>query len=57
MYLCDWRFEDDFQVDALAADLAERKIVLSVVGTEAAFGRAWTDGSVDPTERISGRTP
>ena len=46
VYLCDWRFEDDYQVDALAAELADRKVVLSVVGTEAAFGRAWTDGSV-----------
>jgi hypothetical protein len=57
VYLCDWRFEDDFQVEALATELADRKIVLSVVGTEAAFGRAWTDGSVGPADRLSGRTP
>lgn len=57
VYVCDWRFEDDFQVDALAADLAEHKIILSVVGTEAAFGRAWTDGSVDVADLIVGRTP
>jgi len=57
VYLCDWRFEDDYQVDALAAELADRKVVLSVVGTEAAFGRAWTDGSVGVGDRFSGRTP
>lgn len=57
VYVCDWRFEDDFQVEALAGELADRKIVLSVVGTEAAFGRAWTDGSVGPGDRLSGRTP
>lgn len=57
VYLCDWRFEDDFQVDALAQDLLDRQVVLSVVGTEAAFGRAWTDGSVGVGDRMSGRTP
>ncbi len=57
IYLCDWRFEDDFQVDALAADLADRKITFSCVGTEAAFSHAWTDGSVDPADRVSGRVP
>jgi hypothetical protein len=57
VYVCDWRFEDDFHVDALAAELVRREIVLSVVGTEAAFGRAWTDGSVGPADCIAGRTP
>ncbi len=57
VYLCDWRFEDDFQVDALAQDLLDRQVVLSVVGTEAAFGRAWTDGTVGVGDRMSGRTP
>jgi hypothetical protein len=57
VYLCDWRFEDDFLVDALAADLVGRKIALGVVGTEAAFGRAWTDGSIDPLDRARGHAP
>lgn len=44
VYLADWRFEDDFELEALIKDLSKKKVTFSVVGSEAAFGRGWDDG-------------
>jgi len=44
VYVADWHFEDDHHLERLAATLRRRSLVLSVVGSEAAFSRAWNDG-------------
>ena len=44
VYLADARFEDDCQLETLIKDLRRKKATFSVLGGEAAFGRAWDDG-------------
>jgi hypothetical protein len=44
----DWRFEDDDATESLVSALRAREQSLSVVGSEAAFSRAWNDG-LDPS--------
>jgi hypothetical protein len=44
VYLADWHFEDDHRLEQLVASLRRRRQVFSVVGSEAAFTRAWNDG-------------
>ncbi|MCC6475245.1 MAG: hypothetical protein IT514_16040, partial [Burkholderiales bacterium] len=51
VYLADWRFEDDGGVEPIVALLRSREQSLSVVGSEAAFSRAWNDG-LDPASRV-----
>ena len=51
VYLADWRFEDDDALEPLVTLLRSREQSLSVVGSEAAFSRAWNDG-LDPASRV-----
>ncbi|MHC4818140.1 MAG: hypothetical protein ACYTF8_08810, partial [Planctomycetota bacterium] len=44
VYLADWHFEDDHRLERLVSSLRRRRQVFSVVGSEAAFTRAWNDG-------------
>jgi len=44
VYLADWHFEDDDRPEGLLSRLKARKQTFCVVGSEAAFGRGWTDG-------------
>jgi len=44
VYLADWHFEDDEGLEKLVRRLKRRGQTLSVVGSEAAFGRGWNDG-------------
>ena len=44
VYLADWHFEDDHGTEELISALRARGQTLSVVGSEAAFSRAWNDG-------------
>lgn len=44
VYLADWHFEDDDRLERLVSSLRRRRQVFSVVGSEAAFTRAWNDG-------------
>jgi len=44
VYLADWDFEDDHHLERLAGVLERRSLSFSVVGSEAAFSRAWNDG-------------
>jgi hypothetical protein len=52
VYVNDWRFEDDAELEKLIKDLKRATSALSVVGTEAAFARAWNDGWVSDDERF-----
>ena len=52
VYLADWHFEDDVDLEGFIKDLRKKGRTLSVVGTEAAFGRGWNDGLRDLGERI-----
>ena len=53
LYLADWRFEDEHDLEALVRDLAGKEMRFGVVGSEAAFGRAWNDGIADPRDRFA----
>jgi len=53
LYLADWRFEDEHDLEALVRDLAGKEMRFGVVGSEAAFGRAWNDGVADPRDRFA----
>jgi len=44
VYLADWRFEDDDGLEGLVKSLTGASQQFSVIGTEAAFSRAWNDG-------------
>ncbi|MHC4956392.1 MAG: hypothetical protein ACYTGZ_21330, partial [Planctomycetota bacterium] len=44
VYLADWHFEDDAALEPFLSQLKARKQRLSVIGSEAAFGRGWLDG-------------
>ncbi len=48
VYLADWHFEDDETLEGFIEDLRRRRVVLGVVGSEAAFGRGWNDGFFPP---------
>jgi hypothetical protein len=48
VYLADWRFEDDENLEKLISELRGRDQSFRVVGTEAAFGRPWNDGFYPP---------
>ena len=48
VYLADWRFEDDVGLEKLVRALRRDRSTFSVVGGEAGFGRAWTDGFYPP---------
>ncbi len=53
LYLADWRFEDDIDLESVIDRLRDKRTTLSVVGTEAAFGRAWNDGFREGTDRFT----
>lgn len=44
VYLADWRFEDDHDLEGFVKALKRRGMTLSIVGSEAAAGRGWNDG-------------
>jgi hypothetical protein len=44
VYLADWRFEDDHDLEGVLGTLRTNGQTLSVVGSEAAHGRGWNDG-------------
>jgi hypothetical protein len=48
VYLADWHFEDDVGLEKLVQTLQRDGAKLSVVGSEAGFGRAWIDGFYPP---------
>ncbi len=48
VYLADWHFEDDTDLEDFVAELRRRRQRLSVVGTEACFNHAWNDGFFPP---------
>jgi len=48
VYLADWRFEDDEALEEFIEELRRRQVRFGVVGSEAAFGRAWNDGFFPP---------
>ncbi|MHC4225708.1 MAG: hypothetical protein ACYSUN_17090 [Planctomycetota bacterium] len=48
LYLADWHFEDDEDLERLIKDLRRRQQGLSVIGSEACFGRGWNDGFFPP---------
>ncbi len=52
VYLADWRFEDDVDLEKFIGALVKKGRTLSVVGTEAAFRRGWNDGMRDVGERF-----
>jgi len=55
VYLVDGRFEDDQGLEDAIARLRERRPSLSVVGSEAACLRGWSDGTPPPLHRSSPR--
>jgi len=48
IYLADWHFEDDWQLERLLGLLRSRSQMMSTVGSEAAFSRGWNDGFFAP---------
>lgn len=44
VYLADWHFEDDENLEGFIRFLKHQGLTLSVVGSEAAFGHGWNDG-------------
>ena len=54
VYLADWRFEDDHDLEALLRDLRHRQLTFGVVGSEAAFEHGWNDGVLDLRDRMRG---
>lgn len=44
VFLADWHFEDDADLESLLKDLKRKEATFSVVGSEAAFDRGWNDG-------------
>jgi hypothetical protein len=49
VYLADWHFEDDRRLERLLSMLESRGQVMSTIGSEAAFERAWNDGMFPDT--------
>lgn len=52
IYLADWRFEDDHDLSKLVRLLAAKQLAFGVVGSEAAFGRGWNDGTLDMRDQL-----
>ena len=52
VYVADWHFEDDVDLEGFIQALRKKGRTLSVVGTEAAFRRGWNDGLRDGSERF-----
>ena len=52
VFVADWHFEDDVDLEGFIQSLLKKGRTLSVVGTEAAFRRGWNDGLRDFTERF-----
>jgi hypothetical protein len=48
VYLADWHFEDDVRLEPFIKSLKKRGHVFHVIGSEACFDRAWTDGFFPP---------
>jgi hypothetical protein len=48
LFLADWHFEDDEDLERFIKDLKRRQQGFSVVGSEACFGRGWNDGFFPP---------
>jgi hypothetical protein len=51
VYVNDWRFEDEADLEGFLRGLQRGGDALSVVGTEAAFERGWNDGFVPIEEQ------
>lgn len=51
VYLADWRFDDDEHLEAFVTALSRGEHTFSVVGSEAAFGRAFNDGFREASDR------
>jgi hypothetical protein len=47
VYLCDWHFEDDEDVEGFLRELRKKTAEFHVIGSEAAFDRGWNDGLKD----------
>ncbi len=52
IYLADWRFEDEHDLEKLLRLLESKQLGFGVVGSEAGFGRAWNDGVLDMRDRM-----
>ncbi|MHC5010803.1 MAG: hypothetical protein ACYTG6_07615 [Planctomycetota bacterium] len=52
IYLADWRFEDEHDLEPFIRDLAAKRLAFGVVGSEAAFGRGWNDGVLDLRDQL-----
>ncbi|MCP5067893.1 MAG: hypothetical protein GY946_15135 [bacterium] len=52
IYLADWRFEDEHDLESLIRLLASKQLAFGVVGSEAAFGRGWNDGILDMRDQL-----
>ena len=48
VYLADWHFEDDVKLEPFLKSLKKHGHVFNVIGSEACFGLAWTDGFFPP---------
>lgn len=48
VYLADWHFEDDVDLEKLVKTLQRDGVQFSVIGSEAGFGRAWVNGFYPP---------
>ncbi len=44
VYLADWRFEDEEDLEGFIGSLRRRGRTLNVIGSEACYNRAWNDG-------------
>lgn len=53
IYLADWRFEDEHDIEGLVKVLSARKLRFGVVGSEAAFGRGWHDGVANAQQPLA----
>ena len=52
VYIADWQFEDEHRLERFIKWMKDRGHRFGVVGSEAAFGRAWNDGVLDARERM-----